>query len=338
MRPSLRKLTITAHVTFSVGWLGAVAAFLVLSIAGLTSQDAEVVRGAYLSMNLISRFVIIPMCFAALGTGLLQALGTPWGLFRYYWILLKFGLAIFATFALLVHQFGVMAEAEKRISGAAAETLFSADLGPLKTELVRAPSLAIVLLLVAASLGVYKPWGLTRYGRRKQQERRKVEQQPNNETPLGVKIFYAVIGVLVLVVVVLHLTGHVLGATVTDSEGPSHGKYSPSPGRRSVNNREICLTIGEHAWQSPNRDSRRMTFRAGGLPGIIEKLPSDGPAFRPAHPFRPDHQHLPIHVRRDGRMLSIVTFAGSSDGCRNLERNGFDGIEVNLASSLPSST
>jgi len=211
MTPSLRKLTITAHVTFSVGWLGAVAAFLVLSIAGLTTEDAEVVRGVYLSMNLISKFVIIPMCFAALATGLLQALGTPWGLFRYYWILLKFGLAIFATFALLVHQFGVMAEAAKRVSGAAAETLFSADLGPLKTELVRAPSLAILLLLVAASLGVYKPWGLTRYGRREQQERRKVEQPPSNETPLGVKIFYAVIGVLVLVVVMLHLTGHGFG-------------------------------------------------------------------------------------------------------------------------------
>ena len=133
------------------------------------------------------------------------------GLVSYYWILLKFGLAIFATFALLVHQFGVMVEAAKRVSGAAAETLFSAELGPLKTELVRAPSLAILLLLVAASLGVYKPWGLTRYGRRKQQERRKVEQQPNNETPLGVKIFYAVIGMLVLVVVVLHLTGHGFG-------------------------------------------------------------------------------------------------------------------------------
>ena len=74
MTPALRKLTITAHVAFSVGWLGAVAAFLVLSIAGLTSRDAEVVRGAYLSMDLISRFVIIPMCFAALATGLLQAL------------------------------------------------------------------------------------------------------------------------------------------------------------------------------------------------------------------------------------------------------------------------
>ncbi len=208
MTPALRKFTITAHVAFSVGWLGAVAAFLVLSIAGLTSHDAEVVRGAYLSMDLISRFVIIPMCFAALVTGLLQALGTPWGLFRYYWILMKFGLAVFATIALLVHQFVVVAEAAERVSGAAAETLFSADLGPLKTELVRAPSLSILFLLVATTLGVYKPWGLTRYGRRKQQERSKVQQQPSNETPLGVKIFFAVIAMLVLVFVVLHLTGH----------------------------------------------------------------------------------------------------------------------------------
>ncbi len=211
MTPNLRKLTITAHVTFSIGWLGAVAAFLALSIAGLTSRDAEVVRGVFLSLDLISRFVIIPMCFATLVTGLIQALGTPWGLFRYYWIVMKFGLAVFATIALLVHQFGVMAVAAKRVSGASAETLFSTELDPLKTELVRAPSFAIVLLLVATTLGVYKPWGLTPYGQRKQQERRKVQQQPDNETPLGVKIFYAVIGVLVLVVVVLHLTGHGLG-------------------------------------------------------------------------------------------------------------------------------
>src|SRR5258708_28533112 len=152
MTPALRKMTIAARVAFSVGWLGAVAAFLALSIAGLTSHDAEVVLGAYLSMDLISRFIIIPICFAALATGLIQALGTPWGLFRYYWITLKFGLAIFATFALLLHQFGAMAEAAKRVSGAATETLFSADFGPLKTELVRVPTLPILFLLLFTPL------------------------------------------------------------------------------------------------------------------------------------------------------------------------------------------
>ena len=80
MTPRLRKFVLTAHVTCSVGWFGAVASFLVLSIAGLTSQDAEVVRGAYLAMNLIGLFIIVPMSLAALATGLVQALGQPMGL------------------------------------------------------------------------------------------------------------------------------------------------------------------------------------------------------------------------------------------------------------------
>jgi hypothetical protein len=99
MTPLLRKFVLTAHVTCSVGWLGAVASFLALSIAGLTSQDAQAVRGAYLAMDLIGLFIIVPMSLAALATGLVQALGSQWGLLRHYWVLVKFLLAIFATIA-----------------------------------------------------------------------------------------------------------------------------------------------------------------------------------------------------------------------------------------------
>ncbi len=84
MTPALRKLNLTAHVTSSVGWLGAVASFLVLSIAGLTSENADSVRGAYVAMNLIGQFMIVPLSLAALATGLIQSLGTHWGLFRHY--------------------------------------------------------------------------------------------------------------------------------------------------------------------------------------------------------------------------------------------------------------
>lgn len=211
MTPVLRKLTITVHVAFSVGWTGAVAAFLALSIAGVTSHDAEVVRGAYLSMNLISRFVIIPLCFAALATGLLQALGTPWGLFRYYWILIKFGLAVFATFALLMHQFGAIAVAAKRVSQGGTEALFGTSFAHLQNELVLAPSLSVVLLLTATALGVYKPWGLTPYGIRKQQERRGLQLQAVNKTPLGVRVFFVVISLLAVAFIALHFTGHGFG-------------------------------------------------------------------------------------------------------------------------------
>src|SRR5438876_11267704 len=68
MTPSLRKFALTAHVTFSVGWFGAVAAFLALAIAGLTAQDPPMVRAAYLAMAFIGWWVIVPCSFAALLT------------------------------------------------------------------------------------------------------------------------------------------------------------------------------------------------------------------------------------------------------------------------------
>jgi hypothetical protein len=41
MTPSIRKLLLTAHITLSVGWFGAVAAFLALAIVGLTSREVS---------------------------------------------------------------------------------------------------------------------------------------------------------------------------------------------------------------------------------------------------------------------------------------------------------
>jgi hypothetical protein len=220
MTPALRKLTLTAHVASSVGWLGAVAAFLVLSIAGLTSQDAELVRGAYLAVNLLGQFLIVPLSLAALLTGLVQSLGTHWGLFRHYWVLVKFTLTIGATILLLLHQFTAVAGAARRVSEAAAGTL--PDVGRLGTQLVGDAGLAVLVLLVNTTLSVYKPWGRTPYGRRKQQQEQELLgtrmstasmlPEPDNETtaaglPLGVKIFLAVIGAIVVGFVVLHLAG-----------------------------------------------------------------------------------------------------------------------------------
>ena len=74
MTPRLRKFALTAHVTSSVGWLGAVAAFLALAVAGLTSQNAQMVRAAYLAMELTAWFVIVPLSLASPLTGILQSL------------------------------------------------------------------------------------------------------------------------------------------------------------------------------------------------------------------------------------------------------------------------
>ena len=117
--PGLRKLALTAHVTSSVGWMGAVACFLALAIAGLTGQQDQAVRGAYLAMKVTTWAVIVPLCLASLLTGLTESLTTPWGLFRHYWVVAK-----------------------------------------------------LVLTLLATVLAIYKPRGMTRYGWRRNHERR----------------------------------------------------------------------------------------------------------------------------------------------------------------------
>src|SRR5260370_26735550 len=118
MTPVLRELALTAHVSLSVSWRGAVATFLVLSIVGLLSQDAETVGGAYLAMDLIGLSVIVPLSFASLATGLIEALSSQWGLLRHYWIIAKFILTVLATTLLLLHQYSAVAVDAKSGSGA----------------------------------------------------------------------------------------------------------------------------------------------------------------------------------------------------------------------------
>jgi|SRR5215211_1578148 len=169
MTPRVRKLALTAHVTSSVGWLGAVAGVLALAVAGLTSQDSQKVRAVYLAMELMGWFVLIPLALASLLTGLVQSLGTAWGLFRHYWVLFKLLMNVGATVVLLMYMqtLGYLADV------AAQTTLSSDGLGVLRTPSVVLHSvLALLLLLVATVLAIYKPRGMTPYGARKQHEQR----------------------------------------------------------------------------------------------------------------------------------------------------------------------
>ncbi len=118
MTHALRKFALTAHITLSVGWLGAAVAYLAVAIACLVSQDAQMMRSGYSMMELTGWFVIVPLGLAALLTGLIQSLGTEWGLFRYYWIVLKFALTVGAITILLLHM-----PAVSRRSGVQAEVV-----------------------------------------------------------------------------------------------------------------------------------------------------------------------------------------------------------------------
>jgi hypothetical protein len=212
MTPALRRFTFTTHITSSIGWVGAVLAFLALAIIGFTSDDPLKVRGAYLLMAPAAWFVLVPLAHASLLSGIVLSLGTTWGLFRYYWVVLKLGITAFATVILLIYM-GTF----RQMAGVAADPVVDLEVVRNASPIVHA-ILALVLLVTATVLGVYKPFGATAYGARKLQEQRPVSALipasagtaralDADSTPAWIYVVGAVALALALLVVILHLTG-----------------------------------------------------------------------------------------------------------------------------------
>ena len=109
MAPALRKFVLIVHLTSSLGWVGALFAYIALGVTAATRQDLQTVRGAWIAMELTGWYVIVPLAAIALLTGVVISLGTPWGLVRHYWVLISLALTVLATVILLVHMPSVSA-------------------------------------------------------------------------------------------------------------------------------------------------------------------------------------------------------------------------------------
>jgi hypothetical protein len=162
MAPRLRKIVLTAHVATSVGWLGAVLAYLALDITAVTGSDIPTVQAAYLAMDLIIWLAIVPLALASVLIGIVNALGTPWGLIRHYWVLLKLCLTVIATIVLL--------QEAQVVSSLAQTAVATGDPRALPGTLLHSGG-GLLVLLVIAVLAIFKPRGMTRYGWRRPNER-----------------------------------------------------------------------------------------------------------------------------------------------------------------------
>ncbi len=213
MTPRLKKFALLTHITFSVGWFGAVVPYLALAIAGLTSHDARLVRSVCLSMELIGWYVIVPFSFAALLSGLVQSLGSQWGLLRHWWIAAKFLLTIVAISVLFRHM--------QDVSRMAKETMLSKADFDFRPDFIHAAG-GLLILLAAMTLSIFKPWGMTPYGQRRAsraysasrlsggaalvREPAIVTRRPGWARIVGIHAAHAAVIVL-LFAAILHITG-----------------------------------------------------------------------------------------------------------------------------------
>lgn len=189
MKPTIRRLGLTFHVALSVGWLGAVIAFSTLAIGSLSS-DAQLARACYLSMVVVARGALVPLSVATLVSGVVQSLGTKWGLFRHYWVLTKLALTVLAAGALLLHEATAISEAAKLAADAGNLVLDSGRLRELGVQLVADSSLAALVLTAALAIAIYKPWGIVGRATR------------------GLRLFLAAVVAVVMGFILIHLSGH----------------------------------------------------------------------------------------------------------------------------------
>lgn len=163
MTRPLRKFTLTVHLVVCVGWVGAVLAYLALAITALATTQIQTVRAAYPMMEVVGWTVLVPLALGSVITGLIQSLGTEWGLFRHYWIVAKLALTAIATTILLTHM-----PAVKELSVLATQSTASiATLGQRPVQDLVHVTGGLTVLLGITALSVYKPWGRTAYGRKR---------------------------------------------------------------------------------------------------------------------------------------------------------------------------
>jgi hypothetical protein len=167
MGPKARRFVLFTHVTTSVGWLGAVAVFLALGLTATVSDDPQTVRAIFLVMPAAGWAALVPLAALSLLTGLIQSLGTVWGLVRHYWVLFKLLINLAGLVVLLAYM-----QTLTYLAGLAADPAFQAgSLGDMRRSPLIHSVLALLLLLAATVLAVYKPRGLTAYGHRQQEHR-----------------------------------------------------------------------------------------------------------------------------------------------------------------------
>jgi hypothetical protein len=157
---SSRRVVLLVHLVTSLGWLGADVVVGVLAVTGFTSDDPSLVAASYTALHTFAVPVLLTLGLGSLGSGLLLGLASRWGVVRTRWVLVKLliDLVLVALVPLLLQpRLAEVARQARQVDPGLADRL-----GRLPLDLLFPAFVSGTALVVAAVLGVWKPWGPTR--------------------------------------------------------------------------------------------------------------------------------------------------------------------------------
>jgi hypothetical protein len=147
------------HISLACVWIGAAASMILLNFVRGHISTGDELWAVNASIKLIDDYLIIPSAIGCLITGILFSCFTNWGFFKFNWIIVKYVINIaailFGTFFLGPWVNGMEAISEVERLAALQNTTY---LGYQKMNLYFG-SLQAFLLIVAAIISVFKPWG-----------------------------------------------------------------------------------------------------------------------------------------------------------------------------------
>ncbi|MEU4419941.1 hypothetical protein AB0F81_04905 [Actinoplanes sp. NPDC024001] len=156
-----RRTTLVLHLAAAGAWIGIDVIVAVLVVTGWFSDDVAVRSLAY---RALATFVVWPMLTAGLlclATGLVLGLGSVWGLVRYWWVAVKLVLnLLLCALIVLALQPGM-----EDVAGYGTDLLTASPDAGRVSRLFFPPAVSLSVLVLATTLGVFKPWGRIGGGR-----------------------------------------------------------------------------------------------------------------------------------------------------------------------------
>ncbi|MGW0826003.1 DUF2269 domain-containing protein [Streptomyces sp. NPDC002845] len=167
-----RRAFLVVHVSASASWLGLTLGLLALGATAATTASAVTVEASVRAMKLFADWLLLPVAFLTLLTGLVLSLGTPWGLARHRWVYTKFWLTLATTTATL---FALRPGVNSAVTAVTAgEPL------PDAGDVLFGPVVSLSAYIFMTVISILKPWGLTRRG----QALRASARKPADTTPV----------------------------------------------------------------------------------------------------------------------------------------------------------
>lgn len=156
-----RKAFLVLHIVSGAMWFGIDLGLGILVITALVTGDPQTAGTAVQAVELFAIWPMFGASLVCLGAGMVLALGSKYGLLRYWWVATKFGITVLMSTLIVVSLRPGIDEA-----ASVGERLMAGDItASVPSGLLFPVFVAPTLLLTAYLLSVFKPWGRIRRAR-----------------------------------------------------------------------------------------------------------------------------------------------------------------------------